>query len=113
MKLLTAILLIIPTTLSFGQKQAGGQVSPQATYHVLVARAAEERQEWELAEKSYLRAIKLAPAWAEVFVNLAVVYNRQGKTDEAIKMLKRALQLKPRLTSAQLNLGVTYFKAAR
>jgi tetratricopeptide (TPR) repeat protein len=77
------------------------------------AQAAEAREDWKAAEESYLGVIRLAPAWAEVLVNLAAVYNREGKTAEAIDVLKGAAQLKPKLVEAHLNLGVTYFKTAR
>ena len=81
--------------------------SVEAERHVTEARAAEGRQDWQAAERSYLEAIKLAPAWAEALVNLGVVYNREGKTDDAIRAFTRAAQIKPKLAGALFNLGLT------
>src|SRR6266446_1024020 len=113
MKFLLLILIILHGALSLGQTVDGQKLPSEATRLMAEAQAAEAREDWKAAEQSYLGMIRLAPAWAEVLVNLAAVYNREGKTAEAIDVLKRAAQLNPNLVEAQLNLGVTYFKTAR
>jgi tetratricopeptide (TPR) repeat protein len=46
-------------------------------------------------------------------VNLGIVDNRLGKTDEAIVAFIRAGEINPQLLGAQLNLAITYFRAKR
>src|SRR6266550_3095640 len=111
--LLILILISLDGAFSIGQTVAGQKLPSEATRLMAEAQAAEAREDWKEAEESYLGVIRLAPDWAEVLVNLAVVYNREGKTAEAIDVLKGAAQLKPNLVEAHLNLGVTYFKTAR
>src|SRR4030095_9332702 len=94
--------------------QIGGQnPSVDVSSYLAEGRAAGAREDWPTAEQSYLQALKQAPTSAEVLVNLGVVYNRQGKTDDAIGAFTRAAQLKPALFAAHLNLGITYFKLGR
>src|SRR5438552_7235069 len=106
MKFLLLILIILYGALSFGQGVADQKSTPEAALLMAEAQAAEAREDWKAAEQSYLGVIRLAPDWAEVLVNLAAVYNREGKTAEAIDVLKGAAQLKPNLVEAHLNLGV-------
>src|SRR5215470_1327529 len=82
--------------------------SQPAAKHFDEAHSAEARGDWTIAEAEYRAALTLAPQWAEVWVNLGVVLNRQEKSDEAIKAFTRAAQLKPGLTAAYLNLAITY-----
>ena len=65
---------------------------------------AEARADWQAAEREYQEALKLAPDWAEALVNLGIVNNRQGKTEEAIAAFTRAGAINPKLLGAQLNL---------
>src|SRR5712692_9548237 len=112
-KLLILLFLALPNSSLVGQTITVQNVPPEALRLVAEARTAETRGDWKAAEQGYLRAILLDPSWAEILVNLGVVYNREGKTDEAIDILKRAAEIKPGLVEAHLNLGVTYFKSAR
>lgn len=89
------------------------QIPPEAARHFEEARTAEARADWQAAESEYRKALKLAPDWAEAMVNLGIVYNRQGKTDEAIVAFTRAAEINPQLLGAQLNLAITYFRAKR
>ena len=74
---------------------------------------AEARADWQAAERAYQEVLKLAPDWAEALVNLGIVNNRQGKTDEAIAAFTRAGAINPQLLGAHLNLAITYFRAKR
>lgn len=89
------------------------QIPPEAARHFEEARTAEARADWQAAESEYRKALKVAPDWAEAIVNLGIVYNRQGKTDEAIVAFTRAAEINPQLLGAQLNLAITYFRAKR
>ena len=77
------------------------------------AREAEARGDWQSAEQRYQKALELAPYWAEVFVNLGVVYNRLGRIEDAIRSFTAAAKLDKNLVAAPLNLGITQFRASR
>ncbi|MSO23431.1 MAG: tetratricopeptide repeat protein [Acidobacteria bacterium] len=76
--------------------------------HFSAAREAEKRGDLETAEKEYRAVLKLSPDLAEVNSNLGLVYYRQRKDDEAIKVFQEALKRKPTLFLANLFLGMTY-----
>src|SRR5262249_45404341 len=71
------------------------------------------RSDWSAAERNYLLAIRADPGWAEAIVNLGIVYNREGKSEEAIAAFKKAIEADPKLFGASLNLGITYFRLHR
>jgi len=77
------------------------------------ARDAASRSDWTAAERDYLLLLKVDPGWAEAIVNLGIVYNREGKTEEAIDAFKKAVEADPKLFGARLNLGITYFRLHR
>jgi tetratricopeptide (TPR) repeat protein len=89
------------------------QMPPEAARHFDAAKIAEAREDWRTAENEYHEALKRAPDWPEAIVNLGIVYNRQGKTDDAIVAFIRAAEINPQLLGAQLNLAITYFRAKR
>src|SRR5262245_28063185 len=60
------------------------QPSSEATNHFQLAKSAEARGDWKSAEAEYREALRLAPEWAEAMVNLGIIYNRLGKTDDAL-----------------------------
>ncbi len=115
--------LFLPSTRaeprSLVRKQASGPTSikgqgeTEAARHFEKAKTAEARADWQAAEREYREALKLAPDWAEAMVNLGIVYNRQGKANEAIVAFTRASEIKPQLLGGQLNLAITYFRAKR
>ncbi|HKA17894.1 MAG TPA: tetratricopeptide repeat protein [Blastocatellia bacterium] len=88
-------------------------VSPEAASHFQLAKTAEARADWKTAESEYREALRLAPDWAEALVNLGIVCNRQGKTDEALAAFNRAAEINPRLVGAQLNIAITHFRTKR
>jgi tetratricopeptide (TPR) repeat protein len=77
------------------------------------ARDAAARSDWATAERDYLLVIQADPGWAEAMVNLGIVYNREGKSEDAISAFKRAIAADPKLFGAHLNLGITYFRLHR
>jgi len=89
------------------------QIPAEAARRFEGAKKAEARADWQTAEREYQEVLKLAPDWAEALVNLGIVNNRLGKTDEAIAAFTRAGAINPRLFGAQLNLAITYFRAKR
>ena len=57
------------------------------------------------ARRSYQRALKLKPDYAEARCNLGVALQQEGKTAQAIECYRQALRLNPQLAAAHYNLG--------
>ena len=54
------------------------------------------KKEYAKAEEMYSRVVELAPSYLdEALFNLAMVQENQGKRDESIKSLEKALQVNP------------------
>lgn len=64
----------------------------------------------ETAAAYFAEATKLAPNVAEVWMNLALAYEQQGKAQAEIQALQTALKLKPTLRGANLFLGIAWYK---
>ena len=117
------LICLLPSSLAMAQSRKSetrvpgtsiqNQIPAEAARHFDVAKTAEARADWQAAEREYHEVLKLAPDWAEAIVNLGIVKNRQGKTDEAIAAFIRAGRINPQLLGAQLNLAITYFRAKR
>lgn len=62
------------------------------------------------AADDFTAVTRLAPRFAEGYMNLALVEERQGKTVEEIHSLESALHLKPALRGANLFLGIALYR---
>jgi tetratricopeptide (TPR) repeat protein len=78
--------------------------------HFAAAQQAQRRKDYATAEKEYKSVIALAPEFAEVHMNLGLVYQLQNRYPEAMTEFRRALKLKPSLTGANFFMGVDYCK---
>jgi tetratricopeptide (TPR) repeat protein len=78
--------------------------------HFAAAQQAQRQKDYAAAEKEYKSVITLAPEFAEVYMNLGLVYQLQNHYPEAMTEFRRALKLKPSLTGANFFLGVDYCK---
>src|ERR1700719_4555645 len=78
--------------------------------HFAAAQQAQRQKDYATAEKEYKSVIALAPEFAEVHMNLGLVYQLQNRYPEAMTEFRRALKLKPSLTGANFFLGVDYCK---
>jgi Tfp pilus assembly protein PilF len=67
-----------------------------------------ERNDLAAAERTYKLIIGLAPSDPEAVFFLANVYDEQHKNDEAVKYLKKAIELKPDYHQALNYLGYLY-----
>jgi len=74
-------------------------------YHQLMA--------LELAKKSYDRALKLKPDYAEAINNLGTVYYARKQYRRAVNQYKKALVLSPNAASIYSNLGTANFARKR
>lgn len=78
--------------------------------HFAAAREAEDRQDYGTAEREYQAVLAVVPDFAEVHMNLGLVYQLQNRSDMAMTEFHRALKIKPELTGASFFLGVDYCK---
>jgi tetratricopeptide (TPR) repeat protein len=112
---LTARVLLL--TLALTGTSACGQdtaerpvVDAEIRAHFAVAQQAQRDKDYATAEREYQRVIALAPGFAEVHMNLGLVYQLQNRFPEAMVEFRRALKIKPSLTGANFFLGVDHCK---
>ncbi|HUW59068.1 MAG TPA: tetratricopeptide repeat protein [Planctomycetota bacterium] len=55
----------------------------------------EEQQEFGLAAKEYLRVLKENPNDSRAYVNLGLIYDREGRESHAVRCWQRALEVNP------------------
>jgi tetratricopeptide (TPR) repeat protein len=74
--------------------------------------ASEAMREGKLDEAGDLfsEVAKRSPTFAEVYLNLGLVREEQGRNEEAIASLQKALALKPKLHGANLFLGIAEYR---
>lgn len=87
---------------------SGGDAEIQS--HFAAAQQAQRDKDYATAEREYQRVIALAPGFAEVHMNLGLVYQLQNRYPEAMAEFRRALKIKPALTGANFFLGVDHCK---
>ena len=59
------------------------------------------------AENLIGKAIKIAPDFVEALINLGIVLNEKGKTEEAIINFQKALKIRKDIPELYINLGAT------
>jgi tetratricopeptide (TPR) repeat protein len=115
LRLLTGILVLASlaaTALNLTAQTAPSQPASDAEIqaHFAAAQQAQRQNDYATAEKEYKSVIALAPEFAEVHMNLGLVYQLQNRYPEAMTEFRRALKLKSSLTGANFFLGVDYCK---
>ncbi len=109
--LLTASLLAaLGSQTSAQQKTPEAGASEEIQAHFAAAQQAQREKNYAAAEREYQSVITLAPNFAEVHMNLGLVYQLQNQLPEAMREFQRALKLKPSLTGANFFLGVDHVK---
>jgi tetratricopeptide (TPR) repeat protein len=93
-----------------GQVQGAKQLSREVRSHLAAAQEAQTARDYAAAEKEYQAVLKIDPGFAEIHMNLGLVYQLQDRRKEAIQQFQAALKLKPKLTGANFFLGVDYCK---
>jgi Flp pilus assembly protein TadD len=63
----------------------------------------------EFARRYFERALELEPDCAEALNDLAIIYNRSNKHDEALEFLLRAVRSVPSSLSYRSNLAMLYY----
>lgn len=92
-----------------GQKDASktrnGSV---AEAHFAAAQQAQKNDDYVIAEREYRAVLEIRPNFAEVHMNLGLVYQLQDRISDAMSEFRSALRLKPTLAGANFFLGVDY-----
>ena len=78
--------------------------------HFYAAQEAQQRGDYAAAEREYRTVLAELPNFAEVHMNLGLLYQLQDRTPEAMAEFRRALKVKPTLAGANFFLGVDYCK---
>jgi tetratricopeptide (TPR) repeat protein len=78
--------------------------------HFAAAQQAQKNGDYVTAEREYRAVLEIRPDFAEVHMNLGLVYQLQDQISVAMTEFQRALHLKPTLTGANFFLGVDYCK---
>ena len=78
--------------------------------HFAAAQQAQKNSDYVTAEREYRAVLEIRPDFAEVHMNLGLVYQLQDQISVAMTEFQRALHLKPALAGANFFLGVDYCK---
>jgi tetratricopeptide (TPR) repeat protein len=104
---------VLSVCVSCGSLPISAQVGPEASETFRQAADAMRRGDLSAAGEGFEAATKVSPTFAEAHFNLGLVREEQGRFEEAIASLQKALSLKPRLHGANLFLGVAYYRTNR
>lgn len=105
------VLLLPPASSMAGQSVPSASARNLAVEsHFTAAQQAQHDQDYVKAEREYRAVLALAPDFAEVHMNLGLVYQLQDRSSEAMAEFRRALKIKPGLAGANFFLGVDYCK---
>ncbi|MGE5179831.1 MAG: protein kinase domain-containing protein [Bacteroidota bacterium] len=69
--------------------------------------------DWRGAERSYARALELAPGNTLVLLKCGVLADNSGRLDEAIELYRRAIEHDPLSAGSNLGLGMALYAAGR
>src|SRR5712692_10790044 len=108
---LPLVLLTAPTLKSAGQTVPAHTAKHLAIEsHFAAAQRAQHDKDYATAEREYQAVLALVPDFAEVHMNLGLLYQLQDRPSEAMVELRRALKINPALAGANFFLGVDYCK---
>src|SRR6266550_581030 len=94
-----------------GQTEAAHPANaPTVEAHLAAAQQAQKKRDYVTAEREYRAVLGISPDFAEVHLNLGLVYQLQDQISDAMTEFRRALHLKPTLAGANFFLGVDYCK---
>ena len=111
------LLFSVLVVLTGSPAHPAGQAAPPSAInraavdsHFAAAQQAQRDKDYAAAEREYRAVLMLAPDFAEVHMNLGLVYQLQDRSPEAMSEFRRAIKLKPGLVGANFFLGVDYCK---
>jgi tetratricopeptide (TPR) repeat protein len=111
----TLLQLVTLLAACWGELAAQGTTSETAVSetvraHFSAAQEAQQRHDYAAAEREYRAVLIELPDFAEVHMNLGLLYQLQDRTPEAMAEFRSALKAKPTLAGANFFLGVDYCK---
>ena len=112
-RIITVLVLLCvtsPTGIAGQSAPASVEKSSAIEAHFSAAQQAQREQDYAAAEREYRAVLALAPAFAEVHMNLGLVYQLQDRSVDAMAEFRNALKIKPGLAGANFFLGVDYCK---
>lgn len=104
------LLLILTMPIRGQESNPGSSLSPVVEASWAAAQQAQQQKDYATAEQEYRKVISLSPGFAEAYMNLGLVYELQGRRQDALAMFEKAVRLRPGLAGAQFFLGVDYCK---
>ena len=112
----TLLQLVTLLAACWGQLAAQGTppdvtLSETVRAHFSAAQEAQQRRDYAAAEREYRAVLAELPNFAEVRMNLGLLYQLQDRTPEAMAEFRLALKVKPTLAGANFFLGVDYCKS--
>lgn len=109
---LTMLISMALSPLCVASKAGSSQSSERSDIatHFEAAQQAQRSQDYVAAEREYMAVLAVKPDFAEVHMNLGLLYQLQDRIPDAMTEFRRALKLKPALTGANFFLGVDYCK---
>ena len=66
-----------------------------------------------VAIRFFKKAIEIDPNYLESYINIGLLYNKEGDTKKAISYFEKAIAVDPDFTKAHYNLGVIYAKKGK
>jgi len=101
---------IAATVFARQSAQAPAQKNSRSRGSLSAAQQAQHNEDYATAEREYVAVLALAPEFAEVHMNLGLVYQLEDRSADAMTEFRRALKIKPGLAGANFFLGVDYCK---
>src|SRR5437870_889885 len=97
----------IPKSLAAKENQSEIETTSKQAQEAMAAK------DWAVAVTSLEKLAGLAPSVSEVQANLGVAYYSDDRILEASKAFERALKLNPKMTQAEMMLGLCYAELGR
>lgn len=85
--------------------RSDSELKPQRLDYLKEALVLERQGDLDAALTSYRLAHRDKPTDVQVLENMAIVCSRMGRTEEAVRWYRRALDIKPRLPAAHYGLA--------
>lgn len=87
-----------------------GPPKPQRLDYLSEALSLERQGDFDAALTSYRLALRDRPNDPRILQNMAIAYSKTGRTEEAMRCYRRALELDPQLSGALYGLGFLLLK---
>ena len=95
-------------------KESSGDIDPfikgkLANEHLKIGNIYIDLRKLDEAIDEFEKALRLAPAFADIITQLGIAYREKGQHDEAIKHFNHAKEVRPGYMPPRIHLGLTYY----